>query len=115
METVGFDHRVTAAGVRDLLREALKSAPGLAEATLSEVRVGLRPVSGDDRPIVGRLEAFENVFVDTGHGTDGLLLGPYSGHLLAAEIAGSPQEALATFAPARFSLCVGQSPLSIRR
>jgi D-amino-acid dehydrogenase len=103
MEAVGFDHRVTAAGGRDLLREALKTAPGLAEATLSEIRVGLRPVSGDDRPIVGRLDAFDNVFVDTGHGTDGLLLGPYCGRLLAAEIAGSTQDALATFAPGRFS------------
>jgi D-amino-acid dehydrogenase len=103
MEPVGFDRRVTAAGARDLLREALKTAPGLGEATLSEIRVGLRPVSSDDRPIIGRLDPFENVFVDTGHGTDGLLLGPYSGRLLAAEIAGSPQEALRSFAPARFS------------
>jgi D-amino-acid dehydrogenase len=103
MEEVGFDHRVTAAGARDLLREALKTAPGLADATLSEVRVGLRPVSRDDRPIIGRLDGFDNVFVDTGHGTDGLLLGPYSGRLLAAEIAGSPQDALAPFAPARFA------------
>ncbi|MBO0728356.1 MAG: FAD-binding oxidoreductase [Acidimicrobiaceae bacterium] len=102
MEAVGFDHRVTAAGAADLLREALKTAPGLGDATLSEIRVGLRPVSDDDRPIVGRLAAFENVFVDTGHGTDGLLLGPYCGHLLAAEIAGTAQAALTTFAPDRF-------------
>jgi D-amino-acid dehydrogenase len=103
METVGFDHRVTGAGARDLLREALKTAPGLAEATLREIRVGLRPASGDDCPIVGRLDAFDNVFVDTGHGANGLLLGPYCSHLLAAEIAGSPQEELTPFAPARFS------------
>lgn len=102
MEKVGFDHRVTAAGTRDLLREALKTAPGLSEATVLEIRVGLRPVSDDDRPLVGRLAAFDNLFVDTGHGTDGLLLGPYCGHLLAAEIAGSAQEALMAFAPDRF-------------
>jgi D-amino-acid dehydrogenase len=65
--------------------------------------VGLRPVSADDGPIVGRLDAFENVFVDTGHGTDGLLLGPYCGHLLAAEMGGSPQATLAAYAPGRFS------------
>jgi D-amino-acid dehydrogenase len=103
METAGFDHRVTAAGARDLLREALKTAPGLAEATLSEVRVGLRPMSSDDRPIIGRLDAFDNAFVNTGHGTDGLLLGPYSGHLLAAEMTGSPQDVVEAFAPSRFS------------
>ena len=98
----GFDVRVTAAGARDLLREAVKTAPGLGPATVAEIKVGLRPRAGDDRPIVGRLASWANVFVDTGHGTDGLLLGPYSGRLLAAEIGGTEQPALATFRPERF-------------
>ena len=98
-----FDVKATAAGLRDLLREALKTAPGLGPAQVAEVKVGLRPLAGDDRPIIGALPSWDNVFVDTGHGTDGLLLGPYSGRLLAAEIGGSVPERLATFRPERFS------------
>ncbi len=49
----GFDPRSTAAGVREVLDEALRLAPGLAAATLLEVRVGLRPLAADGLPILG--------------------------------------------------------------
>ncbi|HLM96017.1 MAG TPA: FAD-dependent oxidoreductase [Acidimicrobiales bacterium] len=98
----GFDTRPTAAGVRDLLRECVAIAPGLADATFSEVRVGLRPVSADDRPVLGPLPGFTNVHVCTGHGANGLLLGPYSAALVAAGIAGAPATAT-PYSPSRFS------------
>jgi len=98
----GFDTRPTAGGVRDLLRECVAIAPGLADATFSEVRVGLRPVSADDRPVLGPLPGFTNVHVCTGHGANGLLLGPYSAALVAAGIAGAPATAT-PYSPSRFS------------
>jgi len=79
----GFDARVTAAGVHELLRECLSVAPGLAGAEYLQTRVGLRPSSSDDRPIVGALPGWSNAWVVTGHGANGLLLGPYSSQLLA--------------------------------
>ena len=54
VEEAGFDPAVTAGGVHEVLRETLRVMPGLARATLREVRVGLRPVSVDDTPIIGR-------------------------------------------------------------
>ena len=54
VEEAGFDPAVTAGGVHEVLRETLRVMPGLAAATLREVRVGLRPVSADDTPIIGR-------------------------------------------------------------
>jgi len=84
----GFDTRPTVAGVRDLLRECAAIAPGLAEATVSEVRVGLRPVSADDRPLLGAVPGWANVHVCSGHGANGLALGPYSGALVAAGVLG---------------------------
>ena len=39
----GFDHRPTADGVNQLLRECLRTAPGLAQATVVETRAGSRP------------------------------------------------------------------------
>ena len=75
----GFDTSATAGGVFELLREGLRTAPGLASAMVSEVRVGLRPASKDDRPVLGRLDGWSNVYVATGHGTEGLLLGSLHG------------------------------------
>ena len=78
-------------------------APGLADATLSEVRVGLRPTSADDRPLLGPLPTMANVHVCTGHGANGLLLGPYSGALVAAGVTGAVPDALEPYRPGRFS------------
>ena len=84
MEAVaGFDHRVTADGVHQLLRECLRTAPGLGAAELVEVRVGSRPVSADGMPLVGPVPGWSNAFVATGHGAEGLLLGPLSAAVLA--------------------------------
>jgi D-amino-acid dehydrogenase len=79
----GFDHRVTADGVHQLLRECLRTAPGLAPAELVEVRVGSRPATSDGTPILGPLPGWSNAVVATGHGAEGLLLGPLSGRLAA--------------------------------
>jgi D-amino-acid dehydrogenase len=84
----GFDHRPTADGVHQLLRECLRTAPGLAQATVVETRVGSRPATPDDRPIVGRVPGWVNAFVATGHGAEGLLLGPYSALAVAGQILG---------------------------
>ena len=105
----GFDARMTAGGVREALDEALRVAPGLANATLDEVRVGLRPASPDGLPLLGRIPGCERVYVATGHGASGLQLGPYSGALVA-DLALSQSSVpvlgvdldLAPFAPARF-------------
>jgi glycine/D-amino acid oxidase-like deaminating enzyme len=79
----GFDRRVTAGGLRHVLDEALRVAPGLAVAELLEVRVGLRPMTPDHLPVLGRVPGRPDVVVATGHGPSGLTLGPYSGRLAA--------------------------------
>jgi D-amino-acid dehydrogenase len=88
----GFSATVTAAGLHELLRECLVVAPGLADAEYLFTRVGLRPTSPDDRPVVGAVPGWENVWTATGHGANGLLLGPYTAALLAAHIAGGTRE-----------------------
>jgi D-amino-acid dehydrogenase len=103
VEDAGFDPVPTAGGVHEVLRETLRVMPGLAGATLGEVRVGLRPVSADDTPIIGRLPTHENVVVATGHGANGLLLGPVTGTLVADLVQGTtPPMDLGPFSPARF-------------
>jgi D-amino-acid dehydrogenase len=80
----GFDPRATAAGVREVLDQALAVAPGLAEATIREIRVGLRPRTPDLLPLLGALPGYRNVWLATGHGPTGLTLGPFSGKLIAS-------------------------------
>ena len=79
--------------------------PGLAGATVREVRVGLRPASVDDLPMLGALPGVPNVYVATGHGANGLLLGPVSGAAVADLVLGRSLTLdldLTPFSPARF-------------
>ena len=104
VEDAGFAVEVTAGGVHEVLRETLRVMPGLATARLREVRVGLRPVSADDMPILGALPGVPNTYVATGHGANGLLLGPLSGKLVADAVLGrAPALDLAPFSPSRFA------------
>ena len=52
---VGFDTTVTVGGVRDLLRDAERILPGIAEYALVESAAGLRPGSPDNLPLIGAL------------------------------------------------------------
>lgn len=100
----GFDARPTAAGMRQLFSEMLRLAPGLGDATFVEIRAGLRPVSADDTPVLGRLPSWQNAYVCTGHGAHGLLLGPYSAHLVATLVTGGvPGTDLTPFGVERFT------------
>lgn len=98
----GFNYRRTAAGVAQLLDDALTAAPGLADGTLAEVRVGFRPVSTDGLPVLGRLADHPDVVVATGLGADGLTFGPFAGAVAADLALGrAPDLDLRPYAPDR--------------
>lgn len=97
----GFDYRVTAAGQREVLDNALTVAPGLADATLAETRVGFRPGTPDDLPILGAIRP--GLAVSTGFGAGGLTNAPFAGKLVASIALGEdPGFDLTPFAPDRF-------------
>ncbi len=93
------DPRITAAGVAHVLDRALGLAPGLAEATLLETRVGLRPFpTVGHRPTIGRIH--DDTWVVTGFGAIGLTIGPMIGFRVAGLIGGGADDALlAPFSP----------------
>jgi len=100
----GYEAIVTAGGVHGVLAAALRLAPGLARATLREVRVGFRPVSADGKPVLGVSPSHSNLYFATGHGGYGLEVGPYSGALIADAIVGAPLAVdLSPFAVGRFA------------
>ena len=53
VEERGFDTAVTAGGVHELLREAYRLLPDVAEMELVEAMAGLRPGTPDNLPLVG--------------------------------------------------------------
>jgi D-amino-acid dehydrogenase len=102
----GFDAIATVAGLRQVLDEAFRLLPALAQAEIVEMRVGLRPLCVDRLPVLGRIPDVEGVFLATGHGSTGLQLGPYSAKLVAALLLGEnlPID-LRPFEVTRFAPC----------
>ncbi len=102
VEERGFDTTVTAGGVHELLREAYRTLPDIAETELVEVRAGLRPGTPDNAPLIGPGE-HEGLLIATGHFRNGVLLAPATAEAVAALLAGErPGVDIAPFDPGRF-------------
>ncbi|HSO51605.1 MAG TPA: glycine oxidase ThiO [Actinomycetes bacterium] len=103
VEEQGFDTRVTAGAVHELLRAALELLPDVAELELTETVVGLRPGSPDNAPMLGPASP-DGLVVATGHYRNGILLTPVTADAIAELLAtGQVPELIAPFGPARFA------------
>jgi glycine oxidase len=89
VEEQGFDTAVTAGGVHELLREAYRLLPDVAEMELVEAVAGLRPGTPDNLPLVG-LSGVDGLLWATGHYRNGILLAPLSAQMLVEELEGVP-------------------------
>lgn len=99
----GFNYDSTAGGLLEVLSEATRIAPSLAEASIHEVKVGLRPVTPDQDPVLGQVPECPNLFIAAGHGGYGLQVGPYSGAIVAElALTGSARHDLTPFTLNRF-------------
>ncbi len=78
-----FDRRVTLGGMHEMIVKGLSVAPGLAEGTYVETKVGFRPVAPSFLPIIGSVPGFDNLLLANGLGSSGLTVGPYLGGQLA--------------------------------
>jgi glycine oxidase len=103
-EERGFDTVVTAGGVHELLREAYRVLPDVAEMEFAGTIAGLRPGTPDNLPIVGR-GAVDGLVLATGHFRSGILLAPLTADTVAATLAGAePPAVMAQADPQRSSL-----------
>jgi glycine oxidase len=84
----GFDTEPTVGGVRDLLRDAERVLPGVAEFALVEAAAGLRPGTPDNMPLIGAVSGEPGLLVATGHGRNGMLLAPVTAAAVLALLAG---------------------------
>ena len=79
----GYDTRITAGGMRELLEKGLTLAPGLSDSTFSEMRVGFRPFTPGFLPVIGAIPGWNGLLTANGLGASGLTVGPYLGSQLA--------------------------------
>jgi glycine oxidase len=76
VEEAGFDETATAAGVTRLLESSAELLTTLPEARFDAVRVGLRPGTPDELPLIGPSSTMPGVYYATGHYRNGVLLSP---------------------------------------
>jgi glycine oxidase len=91
VEERGFDTTVTAGGVHELLREAYRLLPEVAELELVEAAAGLRPGTPDNLPRIGPAP-LEGLLWATGHYRNGILLAPLTAERIAELLAGRGAE-----------------------
>lgn len=82
VEEMGFDTAVTAGGVHELLREAYRLLPDVAEMEVVDAVAGLRPGTPDNMPRVGP-GAIDGLVLATGHYRNGILLAPLAAETIA--------------------------------
>lgn len=104
IEDVGFDKRLTDAGVKFLQENALEISPSLANLDISEKWSGLRPFASDGLPVLGAISDAKNLFVATAHYRNGILLAPLTAKILSDKILENvDSKFLNAFSPRRFS------------
>ena len=86
VEDVGFDERTTVAGVHDLMTAAGDILPGAWQASLKEVRVGLRPAPSGTTPYVGPAANSARGILATGHFRNGVMLAPLTAEKVRAAV-----------------------------
>jgi glycine oxidase len=84
----GHDTEVTVSGLRDLIADAESVLPSIAEFGLISADAGLRPMTMDNLPLIGRVDC--TTIIATGHGRNGLLLAPLTAAAVLAELEGRP-------------------------
>jgi glycine oxidase len=103
LERVGFDNRTTPAALEHLRTAAGAAVPELEQATVMAAWAGLRPMTPDGMPILGRDPEVPSLVYACGHGKNGILLAPFTAECIAATVTGSRAAFdLAPFAVDRF-------------
>lgn len=106
MEMAGIDESITQRRVRGITRAFPQYFPAFEENDFAEVKPwsGLRPVSPDGMPYIGRTQRWKNLTVATGHAMMGLSLAPATGRIVSELLAGEKSSVkLDLMSPDRFA------------
>jgi glycine oxidase len=104
MEDAGFEVATTLEGLASVEAAGVEITPSLAGARVLDRWSGLRPVTPDFLPIMGRDPEHPMLIYACGHSRNGILLGPLSGDCVAALALGeAPPHDLSPFSIERFA------------
>jgi len=92
MEIGAFDARINPPRIEGIVRSFTRGFPAFHPRDFSGVAPwsGLRPLSHDGLPHVGRFSRYDNLAVATGHAMLGVSLAPITGQLIAQLLSGEP-------------------------
>ncbi len=105
MELSGINNRLDPRRLAALRRAASTAVPGVLDGAARHQWVGMRPMTPDGLPVMGKLPGMANVYVNTGHQMLGMTLAPIAGDVLAGLIADEsppPSFCALAFDPGRF-------------
>ncbi len=88
LELSGMNDRVLTNRLAGIRESAGRFFAGAEKAEPREVWRGLRPMTPDGLPIIGRAGAYDNVVVATGHNMNGIMYGPITGRLVSEIVGG---------------------------
>jgi glycine oxidase len=104
MERAGFDPATNDAALASVRAKAAAYWPVVASAVTTSAWAGLRPVTPDLLPILGRDPAHPALIYACGHSRNGILMAPLTGDCVAALVTGATVPAdLSAFGVERFA------------
>jgi len=104
LELSGLDLAIVRRRVAAIENAADRYLTGISDRRLVEIWRGLRPLTPDGLPIIGRSKTIENLVVATGHGMMGITFGPITGKLVSEIVTGrEPALDIAPFRVERFA------------
>lgn len=83
VEHTEFDKSTTVEAKKELIQEAVRIMPCLADATVEHHWAGLRPGSKQGIPYICAVPEIEGLYLNSGHYRNGVVLGPASARLAA--------------------------------
>ncbi len=85
MEIAGLEESISPARVQGIIKAVPKYFPEFTPGDFQHIRpwCGLRPVSPDGLPYLGRTARYSNLLIATGHAMMGMSLGPITGKLVS--------------------------------
>lgn len=103
MEFSGINTRLDGRRVESIARSAATYMDfDVPTCDLTDTWTGMRPVTADGLPTMGRVPGWGNLYIATGHSMLGVTLGPASGRAVADLVLGRGSDVLYPFRPERF-------------
>lgn len=108
-ESAGYDCSSTYNGISELASQLLELTPSLANTRLLRSYAGLRPITPDGYPIIGRVPTLPGFIQAAGFGGDGLAMAAITAEMITSVIDENQRhEFLSTFSLERFGDTVFQ-------